>query len=148
MDLAGPYVVALDPDECRRLLATVTVGRIGICVGALPAIRTVRFQVAGGRVVFRARHGSRLREGAAGQIVAFHADHFDESARRGWAVEALGRCLQVPAGPLADRADRSLAELWPNGSPQDSLLCLDLDQLSGQQVRWPERVDVGDPRSR
>jgi nitroimidazol reductase NimA-like FMN-containing flavoprotein (pyridoxamine 5'-phosphate oxidase superfamily) len=60
--------VALDDAECRRLLATVAVGRLGFTDGALPAILPVPFAVHEGHVVIPARAGSSVVAAVRGAV--------------------------------------------------------------------------------
>ena len=73
-----------------KRLHRVSLGRIALSIGALPAIRSVRFVLSGPDVVFRVRPVSRLYRAACNSVVAFHADYVDEQARDGWAVQIQG----------------------------------------------------------
>jgi uncharacterized protein len=48
-----PVIVDLDRDECLRLLATATIGRIVVTDGALPAAYPLPFLLDAEEVVFR-----------------------------------------------------------------------------------------------
>ena len=67
----------LDEDECLRLLATVPIGRVGICSGALPAILPVNFELYGRSIVFRTGRGTKLDAAVRSAVVAFQADQYD-----------------------------------------------------------------------
>jgi nitroimidazol reductase NimA-like FMN-containing flavoprotein (pyridoxamine 5'-phosphate oxidase superfamily) len=60
----------LDRDECLRLLATVPVGRIGLSIGALPAILPVNFAMVGSSIVIRTVVGSKLDAATRHAVVA------------------------------------------------------------------------------
>ena len=49
----------LSEDEARKLLATGGVGRVGLTIGALPAIFPVNYKVIDGAIVFRTAPGSK-----------------------------------------------------------------------------------------
>jgi uncharacterized protein len=65
-----PLIQDLTASECLDCLATVRVGRVGLTIRALPAIRPVRFALTAGHVVFRARTNSRLHMAASGSFRA------------------------------------------------------------------------------
>ena len=50
----------LDRDECLRLLAFATIGRVGFTSGALPAVLPVNFHLDGERILVRTGRGSKL----------------------------------------------------------------------------------------
>ena len=58
MDLDGLEV--LSEEECRRLLALGSLGRIGVSTGTLPAIFPVNYIVAAGDVLFFTAEGTKL----------------------------------------------------------------------------------------
>jgi nitroimidazol reductase NimA-like FMN-containing flavoprotein (pyridoxamine 5'-phosphate oxidase superfamily) len=79
----------LDRDECLRLLATATIGRIAISRGALPMVLPVSYELRGDRVLLCARSGTALA-GATGAVVAFEADAIDPQSHDGWSVMVVG----------------------------------------------------------
>jgi hypothetical protein len=85
----------LDEDECLRLLGTTEIGRVGVDVGALPAIFPVNYALIDGAVVFRTGDGAKLRAATRHAIVAFQADHADAAAAEGWSVQAVGVAEEV-----------------------------------------------------
>jgi uncharacterized protein len=80
----------LAEDDVRALLASVDVGRVGVTMGALPAIFPVNFRVIDEAIVFRTSPGSKLSAALEGAVVAFEADHYDPADRTGWSVLAVG----------------------------------------------------------
>lgn len=89
MDHAGLEVLPFD--SCLRLLAAVSVGRVGFVAGGEVVILPVNFVVDGQDVVFRTANGSKL-SGAEDRIaVAFEADNYDDIAQSGWSVLVSGR---------------------------------------------------------
>ena len=81
----------ISEDEAVELLSTREVGRVGVTIGALPAIFPVNFRVIDGAVVFRTGEGSKLAAAARGAIVAFEVDDYDVAGRTGWSVLVVGR---------------------------------------------------------
>jgi uncharacterized protein len=81
----------LTEDQARGLLATGEVGRIGITIGALPAIFPVNYRLVDGSIVFRTAPGSKMSAAAEGAVVAFEVDDYRVGDRSGWSVLAVGR---------------------------------------------------------
>jgi hypothetical protein len=87
---AGP-TDALSEAECRRLLATRTLGRVGITSGALPMIMPVEYVYENGVITFRTEHDTKLRAAVHGAVLAFEVDAYDPDSGHGWSVHVLGR---------------------------------------------------------
>jgi uncharacterized protein len=85
-----PGPVELDEAECRRLLATATIGRISFTDGALPAIVPVPFALHEGQVFIPAEPSSRMVAAVRGAVVAFGVDSFDPRTETGWSVTVVG----------------------------------------------------------
>jgi nitroimidazol reductase NimA-like FMN-containing flavoprotein (pyridoxamine 5'-phosphate oxidase superfamily) len=94
-DPRGIAVDALSEAECRRLLGTHTIGRVGVTSGGLPHILPVCYLYDDGFVVFRTGAGTKLRAAEAGDVLAFEVDQFDAASGHGWSVLALGRASIV-----------------------------------------------------
>lgn len=85
----------LSEDEARELLAAGGVGRVGLTIGALPAIFPVNYKVIDGAIVFRTAPGSKTAAATAGAVVAFEVDDYQASERTGWSVLAVGQAELV-----------------------------------------------------
>ena len=81
----------LTTTECRDLLATQEVGRVGICTPQGPQILPVNYTVDGASLVFRTAPYGVLGRHAWNSAIAFEVDHIDETTRSGWSVVAAGR---------------------------------------------------------
>lgn len=123
----------LNRTECFRLLATATIGRVGVTVGALPVILPVNFRVVGDRIVFRTGIGTKLDAATSNAIVAFEVDAMEPFSHAGWSVVVTGE-----AGP-ASGPDR-LAELEkaniPRWAPagQDRIVELSTEIVTGRRI--------------
>ena len=84
----------LSADECRRLLASHHVGRLGIVVAGRPVIFPVNYAFHDDRIVFRTDPGIKLRH-APLRRVAFEIDGYDESRRTGWSVLVQGSTYEI-----------------------------------------------------
>jgi nitroimidazol reductase NimA-like FMN-containing flavoprotein (pyridoxamine 5'-phosphate oxidase superfamily) len=80
----------LDEAECRRLLATAPIGRLGFTEGALPMIVPVHFVVRGDDVVICTLDGPKVRSAGRNDVVAFEVDSYDPDTREGWGVVVVG----------------------------------------------------------
>jgi nitroimidazol reductase NimA-like FMN-containing flavoprotein (pyridoxamine 5'-phosphate oxidase superfamily) len=90
----------LTEDQCRELLPTMQLGRVGVTIGGLPVILPVNYAYDNGAIVFRTSEGAKLRAVASGSVIAFEIDSWDAEAATGWSVLAIGR-----AEELTDSAD-------------------------------------------
>jgi len=91
----------LTDEEAGALLASGEVGRIGISMGALPAIFPVNYRLVDGAIVFRTAPGSKLSAAAAGAVVAFEVDDYGLLDRSGWSVLAIGAAEVVEDADVA-----------------------------------------------
>ncbi len=93
----------LDDAECRRLLGTARVGRLGFTHGALPAILPVPFTVHDDCVRIPVQEGNWLVDAVRRSVVAFAVDSYDVVHRTGWGVTVVGPALwtlgAVPVTP-------------------------------------------------
>lgn len=124
----------LDRSECIRLLASVSVGRIGLLVGGRPEILPVTYAVEGETVVFRTAEGTVLTQ-AAMQVVAFEADQIDEATHTGWSVLVQGVAQDV-SDALDTRSERlrTLALVtWAPGR-RHRWFRLDAHRLTGRRL--------------
>jgi nitroimidazol reductase NimA-like FMN-containing flavoprotein (pyridoxamine 5'-phosphate oxidase superfamily) len=85
----------LTEEECHDLLGRGRVGRVGVTMGALPAIFPVNYAVVDGDVVFFTGDGVKLRAALERAVVAFEVDHIDAAGRTGWSVMLIGLAEDV-----------------------------------------------------
>jgi nitroimidazol reductase NimA-like FMN-containing flavoprotein (pyridoxamine 5'-phosphate oxidase superfamily) len=133
-----PVIVELRPDECRALLGQVTIGRVAVSIAGLPAVRTVRFAVVDTNVAFRVAPRSRLARAVTGAVVAFHADHFDDTRGRGWSVLVQGRPEMVFDKDRRAELEALLQWPWSFGMQSDVFFMLPTELMTGQMVGWRE----------
>jgi uncharacterized protein len=86
--------------ECWRLLASASIGRIALSIRALPAIFPVQYYLDGRNLTACLGH-HELPERALNAVVAFAADEIDPASRTGWSVQVRGQA-SVPRQPTAD----------------------------------------------
>jgi nitroimidazol reductase NimA-like FMN-containing flavoprotein (pyridoxamine 5'-phosphate oxidase superfamily) len=88
-DHAGLEILPFD--VCLRLLASVSVGRVGFFADGEIVILPVNHVVDGQDLVFRTARGSKLSAAEGRNLVTFEADEYDEQTRSGWSVVVTGR---------------------------------------------------------
>ena len=93
----------LTPVECATLLDSGGIGRLAVCTPTGPLIYPLNFAVDGQSIVFRTSAYGTLGSIGWGIEVAFEADHFDWSTRRGWSVVVKGRADIIEDPAEADR---------------------------------------------
>jgi nitroimidazol reductase NimA-like FMN-containing flavoprotein (pyridoxamine 5'-phosphate oxidase superfamily) len=116
----------LEEDEAWALLRSGAVGRVGVTMGAMPAIFPVNYAVLDGAVVFRTAPGSKLSAAAADAVVAFEVDDYDRADRYGWSVLVVGpsevvhdldvtdQVLAADLEPFADGLRTSIVRIRPS----------------------------------
>jgi hypothetical protein len=134
-----PVPVELDEVECRRLLATATVGRISFTDDALPAMVPVPFALAEGQVLIPAQDGDAMVAAVRGAVVAFGVDSFDPATETGWSVTVVGpsRVLGDPAR-LTALSRAGLPQHWTG--PGRRLVAVQVGLLRG----WRRKRDPAD----
>jgi uncharacterized protein len=106
-DHAGLEILPFD--ECLRLLASVSVGRVGLVADGEVVVLPVNHVVDGQDVIFRTAHGSKLSAAQGQDRAAFEADHYNEQTRSGWSVLVTGRAEVVEAEADIERLSVSLS---------------------------------------
>jgi len=110
-------IASLGPEQCRQLLATQAVGRLGFVSGGVPDVLPVNYVLDGDAVVFATSPGSKLW-GAARSPVAFEVDFVDVATRSGWSVVVHGLAQEITDAD-GESLRRRLAALplapWPGG---------------------------------
>jgi nitroimidazol reductase NimA-like FMN-containing flavoprotein (pyridoxamine 5'-phosphate oxidase superfamily) len=131
LDIEG--LELLDEVACLALIATAEVGRVGVCIGALPAIFPVNFALDGRDVFFQTSAGTKLSAATDHAVVAFQCDHFDGADRSGWSVQAVG-VAEVVTGPdeLA-RFKRLHVQPWVEGI-REHVVKISLEMLTGRRI--------------
>lgn len=115
----------LEEPEAWALLRTGVIGRVGVTIGAMPAIFPVNYAIVDDTIVFRTAPGTKLSKAATDAVVAFEVDDYERVDRTGWSVLAVGRSevvhdldvtIQVlGAGlePYADGARSAIVRISP-----------------------------------
>ena len=111
-------LVELSRDECLKLLASHSFGRLAVSMGArAPVIRPVNyvFDRASQSVVFRTARGSKFHALLDSVDAAFEIDGIDERSRTGWSVIIHGVNEAVTNQSDIARLDRLGLQPWAPG---------------------------------
>lgn len=84
----------LDREQCLRLLAEDTIGRLAVIDHGTPIIFPVNYRLDEEAVVFRTDPGTKLDDGPRSPA-SFEIDRFDREDRSGWSVVVVGRLEEV-----------------------------------------------------
>lgn len=110
----------LSEAEARQLLERGCVGRVGVTVGALPAIFPVNYRVVDADIVFRTAAGAKLSAAAHQAVVAFEVDEYSVEDGTGWSVLAVG--LSEVIHDLDVDYDELAADLEPMSDAERSVI--------------------------
>ena len=80
LDMSDYGLKVLDREECKALLRTQRVGRVGLCTYG-PLVLPVVYALLDDDVVFRTAPGEKLIAAALNRTVAFEIDEYDVSGR-------------------------------------------------------------------
>lgn len=129
----------LDDATCLALLATATLGRVGITSGALPTILPVNYLLVGRTVLFRTGRGTKLDAATHDAVVAFEVDRFDPVEHTGWSVNLIGvaRDLDLVLGAVP--FDRTRIPRWAPGT-DERVVAVDAELLTGRRIHHAAAV--------
>jgi nitroimidazol reductase NimA-like FMN-containing flavoprotein (pyridoxamine 5'-phosphate oxidase superfamily) len=129
-------LVLLDRDECLELLGRSTFGRVGVTVGALPAVLPVNFRLVDDLIVFRTGHGTKLDAATDRAIVAFEVDDIDPVTHTGWSVMVTGEARRITDPAALDRIE---ARGIPHWAPSDvaATVAIPATMVTGRRVGGP-----------
>lgn len=123
----------LSRDACLRLLATATLGRVGVSSGALPSVLPVNFRFDGHQILIRTGVGTKLDAAVHNAVVAFEVDEIDPVAHTGWSVMVTGVARELTdAGELARAQVPPLARWAPGG--EDRVIAISTELVSGRRI--------------
>jgi nitroimidazol reductase NimA-like FMN-containing flavoprotein (pyridoxamine 5'-phosphate oxidase superfamily) len=145
MTSQGTELQVLSAAECRHLLSTRRIGRLGLAGGRFPLILPVNYALDGDVIVVRTDSRAILAAADHGRV-AFEVDEIDERARRGWSVVAQAVAQEVTAADRDDLLARTRAsgvEPWAPGERGHWIRLVPL-HLTGRRIvpgRLPSTVD-------
>lgn len=134
-DWSGLEVIPAD--ECRRLMDSAVVGRIGFVEAGSPMILPVNFALDGHAVVFRTAPGSKLAAAMLQRPVAFEVDGWDAVNHTGWSVLATGFADQIDDPDEVARLEKLPVRPWSRPDLRDQWVRVVVEELSGRRLRRP-----------
>lgn len=123
----------LAEDESLALVRGHQIGRVGVSVGALPAIFPVNYVVIDDDIVFRTAPGTKLDAATRGEVVAFEVDDYDLEAKSGWSVMLVGVAEEVHDVELAFRVVDAELTPWADGD-RSHIIRIRPTFISGRRV--------------
>jgi nitroimidazol reductase NimA-like FMN-containing flavoprotein (pyridoxamine 5'-phosphate oxidase superfamily) len=126
----------LDRDECRQLLGTQLLGRIGVTVDALPVVLPVNFQLFDGEIVIQTERDTRLAEATDNAVVAFEVDNAEPGGTGSWSVTLTGIATEITDPELISQLRLLPFTRWVR-SDGDRYVGISLDLMSGRRVAAP-----------
>jgi uncharacterized protein len=139
MEVDSKGLEVLGRDECLRLLAVATLGRIGFTSGALPTVLPVTFHLDEEHIYVRTGRGSTLDAALQNSVVAFEADDFDPVDHCGWSVAVTGLASAVSTPIGLGLAHRELPAAWANGE-NEAVLAISTELVSGRRTTAAPRA--------
>jgi hypothetical protein len=143
MDSNGPTLEHLSRDECMRLLASVSTGRIVYTRQALPAVELVNFALEDGDIIIRTDASGKLAAATSGAIVAFEADSVDPVDHTGWSVTAVGESRAVADRQEILRLEQIALHPWAPGK-RDHFIRIRPTILNGRRLSAAPAGEVRD----
>jgi nitroimidazol reductase NimA-like FMN-containing flavoprotein (pyridoxamine 5'-phosphate oxidase superfamily) len=129
----GGRLETLDRDECRRLLGSTNVGRIGYCTDLGPRIVPLNYTLVGEAVTFRTGIDTEASHQLFDHPVAFEVDQFDEFLQTGWSVLVVGNAQPLDEESLLLLDVRQTPQPWPAGR-RVLVVQLPLTMMTGRRV--------------
>jgi nitroimidazol reductase NimA-like FMN-containing flavoprotein (pyridoxamine 5'-phosphate oxidase superfamily) len=129
VDLVGAE--SIDYKDCRELLASQQIGRLGVVVDGRPEIFPVNYGLDGDGIVFRTGQGTKMRGVLSGEVV-FEVDRINPEDRSGWSIVVHGRADDISrfdSPQLRERAET------PWTGPKGVLVRIALEGVTGRRVR-------------
>ncbi len=133
--MSGPELEVLSRGECLGMLASVSVGRVGLSIKALPAVLPVNFALLDGEVVFRTVEGTKFHAATAGRVLAFEADGYEPDGLSGWSVLVQGVSRVITEPTELDRARQLTVEPWALGAAADRIVRISSTLVTGRRFR-------------
>jgi len=123
----------LDRDECRELLGTRVIGRIGVTVNALPVVLPVNYQLYDGQLIIQTERETRLADATHNTVVAFEVDNVDGDGSGGWSVAITGIANEITDPDVIDQLRHLPFSRWVRNE-DDRYVSISFDLMSGRRI--------------
>ena len=127
------WLDVLSTQECRNLLTSGLLGRVGVNVSALPVILPVAYHVDDDTIWFFTEVGTKLHAAATNSVVAFEVDSLNE--QEGWSVLVIGRSFLCLDRTIADKMRKvGLKAIAPG--VRSELVGIPIQHISGRRFTF------------
>lgn len=116
-----------------HLLATVSVGRVGVTMDALPVVLPVHFALLDGDVVFQTVEGTKFHAASFGAVLAFEVDSYAPDGGSGWSVLVQGRSELITDAFELDRVRKLFVDRWATRDGADRAVRIRCSLVSGRR---------------
>jgi nitroimidazol reductase NimA-like FMN-containing flavoprotein (pyridoxamine 5'-phosphate oxidase superfamily) len=129
------WLVHLDVAECCELLATESLGRLGVVVEGRPEIFPVNhvYDPATGRIAFPTNSGTKLHAALGWPWVAYEVDGHDPDDGAGWSVLVVGHAEPLADPATIDRLTTRRTTRWAVG-PEALWLQIVPERVTGRRI--------------
>lgn len=134
---ARPSLEELSEDECWRLLARKSVGRLAVSVKNRPDIFPVNYRIDEETIIVKTAPGLKLAAATLGFGVAFEVDSIDEFNHSGWSIVVVGEATEIEGLEELLEVDRLLIEPWAKGQ-KNRYVRITPEHITGRRI--PDRV--------
>ncbi|MGW1619295.1 helix-turn-helix domain-containing protein [Streptomyces sp. NPDC002172] len=128
-----PEFTELSPTECRALLGSHGVGRLGVDAASGPVILPVNYSVVDGAIVFRTADETTPSL-APGRQVAFEVDRIDDAFGEGWSVLVRGPASRVTEAEEVRRLTVSAHSTPWAGGDRDLWVRIEPRSVTGRRI--------------
>ncbi len=129
----GGRVEVLEALECKRLLVSASVGRLGYSTANEQRIVPMNYVLADDHLVFRTASDNEVAHFAPGRAVAFEVDDIDKFLQSGWSVLVSGAAQELPSASLRAMDVGETPEPWAAGV-RALYLRIPLTKVTGRRV--------------
>jgi len=123
----------IEEAECWALVASRSVGRLGVAIKNRPDIFPVNYRVIDGALILRTAPGVKLAAATLGVAIAFEVDDFDEVTHHGWSVVIHGTAHELEGLEELMEAEASHPATWAN-SRKDRFVRIEVEEISGRRI--------------
>ena len=129
----GGRLETLDRDECRHLLSSTNIGRLGYCGDSGPRILPMNYTLVSESVTFRTGLDTEASHHLFDHPIAFEVDQVDEFLQSGWSVLVIGNAQPLDQASLLLLDVGHSPEPWPEGR-RSLVVQLPLTMMTGRRV--------------
>jgi nitroimidazol reductase NimA-like FMN-containing flavoprotein (pyridoxamine 5'-phosphate oxidase superfamily) len=142
-DAGEVEIFELSHDECVKLLASSSVGRIAVVDGDQPVILPVNYTYTDDGIILHTDPGVKLEAGRQ-RVVAFEIDEIHPEEKTGWSVLVKGHAYDV-TDTIDERSERLRdvqVDTWAPGAHARRMV-IGLTSVTGRRLRRHD--PSGDP---